>query len=111
MGELIGPTVLVMTNQRDEMVLMYRAVLISGECLKIEGHDLGRGVEEFWGMSEYEFTRTYTAEQTLELATLLGCTRDELLTAINERFETTSDVEQFASEHGLEPDRWSRVGD
>lgn len=111
MGEFHGPTVLVMIDQRDEKGLMYRAVRLAGERLIVEGHDLGRGVEEFWGMSEYEFTRTYTAEQTSELAAALGCTLDDLLTTVKARFSATSELEKFALAHGLKPDHWSRVGD
>jgi len=49
---------LVLTDVRDDRGTMWRAVTLTQDGgLAILGHDLGQGVEQIWGCSEYEFER------------------------------------------------------
>jgi hypothetical protein len=103
---------LVMESTNDDKGSVMRRVHLAGGCLSIEGHDLGSGVEEFFGHSEYEFRRSLSKAETTALRERLGVPRrDGLLAAIEDRFRTTHELEQFLEEHGLSGTFWSRVGD
>ena len=92
---------------------MWRAVgLTDGGGLAIVGHDLGPGVERFFGRTEYEFERRFTPDETAQLGRLLETAADgDLLAAIAERFASTQDLEAFTEAHGITGTFWSRVGD
>lgn len=104
---------IVMLNQRDEDGLMLRVIGLDPKGqLIVSGHDIGPGVERFFGMEQYEFERTYSAAETLQVCELLAVPDvDQLLEAIQQRFASTRELEAHLAEHGLEGDFWSRVGD
>jgi hypothetical protein len=104
---------LVVKNVDKEDDTMWRAVRLGGDGrLTIEGHDLGRDVQEFFGCREYEFSRTFTKRETAALRGLLGVgRRADLRAAIGERFAETKDLERFAESHGITGTFWSRTGD
>lgn len=93
--------------------MMSRAVHLNADGeLTIEGHDLGPGVERIFGCTEYEFERSLSTPETSELRELLGLSADDdLLAAIGQRFEFTSDLEKFLKEHEIEGRFWNRIGD
>lgn len=65
-------------------------------------HDLGQGVEQIWGCSEYEFERRLSAAEVTTLRELLTVPAGgDLLAAIDEQFPSTSDLERFAEDHGI----------
>ena len=71
-------TTLVMKDVRDADGTMWEAVhLSSSNELVIEGHDLGPGVERFFGCGEYEFQRALSSNETSELRKLLGLSGDQ----------------------------------
>ncbi|GAA1799975.1 hypothetical protein [Nostocoides veronense] len=111
--ETTAPRHVVMLNRRDEQGLMHRSISLSDSGqLGISGHDLGPGVEAFFGANEYEFERTYSADDTTRARELLGVAPDDgLLQAITERFRATHELESFLEGHGNEGEFWSRVGD
>ncbi|MBN3458257.1 hypothetical protein JNN96_29890 [Mycobacterium sp. DSM 3803] len=80
-------------------------------ALVITTHDLGPGVQEFFGMSEYEATETFTAEQTAQLREALG--DDDLIAAIAERFPNSPlDLARHAEALGIGRGKvWNRIGD
>jgi hypothetical protein len=104
---------LVLNNVTGEDDTMWRAVSLEADGgLSIEGHDLGRDVEEFFGCREYEFTRRLSRRETAALRQLLGVKRrGDLLAVVAERFATTADLERFMKDHGIEGTFWSRTGD
>lgn len=112
-GDTTTPRHVVMLNRRDEQGLMHRSISLSDSGqLGISGHDLGPGVEAFFGANEYEFERTYSADDTARARELLGLAPDDdLLQAITARFRATHELESFLEGHGIEGDFWSRVGD
>ncbi|MGV7586341.1 hypothetical protein PJI74_01235 [Mycobacterium kansasii] len=79
-------------------------------ALVITTHDLGPGVQEFFGMSEYEATETFTVDQTAQLREALG---DDLIAAIVERFpDSPLDLSKHAEALGIGRGKiWNRVGD
>lgn len=50
------------------------AALLADDSLKISGHDLGPGVESFWGSDEYEFAYTIPSSHVHDFLALLGAT-------------------------------------
>ena len=84
--------------------------------LTIEGQDLGKEVEAFWGAgnTEYEWTITIRAADIPKLAKLLSAAAgDDLLKVLGDRF---AEDEKFASKsflekNGIPLEFWSRVGD
>jgi hypothetical protein len=103
---------LVMESTSDSRGTVWRAVHLAKGRISIEGHDLGHGVEEFFGSSEYEFRRSLDTAETTALRGLLGVPhRGDLLAAIRDRFASTHELEEFLKEHGVAGTFWSRVGD
>lgn len=80
--------------------------LVDGTILTISGYDDGPELRELHGMDAREFHRGFTADETAELATLLGTVVGiDLLTTLDERFENTADIEAFARDNGVPGDR------
>lgn len=106
------PRSLVLTNRHDSDGTVLRVIKLDDDgALRIEGHDLGSGVEKFFGHDEYEFTRSLSAEETVRLRTLLGLTDDDdLLTTIAERFGDTPTLERFLTDSGIEATFFNRIG-
>lgn len=106
-------TTLVLADVRDEDGTRWRAVSLTEDGgLAVLGHDLGPGVEAFYGCAEYEFERRLSRAEAGELRTLLGLPAGgDLLTAIEARFPSTSLLEEYLVECDLPGRFWSRVGD
>jgi hypothetical protein len=103
---------LVMESTRDSKGTVWRAVHPTRGRLSIEGHDLGPGVEEYFGCSEYEFTRSLDAAETTALRELLGVPDGgDLLAAVRARFASAHELEEFLKEHGIAGTFWNRIGD
>lgn len=104
---------MVLTDVRDDNGTVWRAVTLTEDGgLAIRGHDLGRGVEEFFGGSEYEFERRLSAQEAKAFGELLTVQAGgDLLAAIAGRFPGGSGLEDFLEQHGIESQFWSRVGD
>lgn len=102
-----------MENVQDQKGLLHREVrLLPDGRLKFIGHDLGDGVEEFFGVYEYEFERTLSADEVAQLRTLLGVSPEgDLIGSIRARFASSFDFSGFLKEHNLEGEYWSRLGD
>lgn len=88
------------------------ASLHSDGSLVISGQDLGGGVSQFFGYSEYEWHWTVAAQDVGRLADALGSGND-LLAALRRRFanERASELRPFLEEHDIPFESWSRIGD
>jgi len=111
----VAPNRVVLADSSNADGKHWRAVTYDGDgTLRIEGHDLGPGVEDFWGSgyTEYEFERMLRPPEVERLRDLLGLGPGEnLLEVLATRFEATSAIEKYLEEHGLESEFWSRVGE
>lgn len=89
------------------------ADLAADGSLSVEGQDLGKRVEEFWGegQSEYEWSYTLGPDAVAALKAALG--GQEVLAALAERFsgDQYSKLRPFMESQGIEFAFWSRVGD
>jgi hypothetical protein len=64
-----------------------------GESLIIDGYDIGKRVEEYWGDSDYEYTTTIQEAGVMLLYDLLNVKRGEktaLLNELSKRYNTNS---------------------
>lgn len=106
------PNSVVITNVHDSKGTMLRVVRLTDDGgLMIEGHDLGGGVEQFFGAYEYEFKKQFSSDAVARLRDLLGLeSDDELLPTIKEQFTYTDDLEEFLRDNGIDGKFWSRVG-
>lgn len=100
---------------RDEQGIRFLGASFAADgTLMIEGHDIGDGVEQFFGPGnrEYEWAWTIPAQHLPQLATALGA-GDDLLAALAARFsnEHAAGLQPFLDEQGIPYDFWSRVGD
>ena len=80
--------------------------------LVFEGQDIGKGVKDFWGYTEYEWTWTVKAHDIPKLMLTLNVKR-KLLTEIKRRFSgpNGSRIETFLKEGAVPYMFWSRIGD
>jgi len=106
-------TTLVLSHVEDEDGITSRVVNLTEDGgLVISGHDLGPGVERVFGFGEYEFERRLSATDAETLRHLLGLTGDgDLLTAIEDRFTSTPQLEEYLQAHGVAGTFWNRIGD
>ena len=93
-----------------------RARLSTSGDLSIEGHDIGSGVELFWGRghTEYEWVITLRAAHVPTLVAALGGeSGNDVLKLLSQRYSENPDCasQTFLKEHGIPIEFWSRVGD
>lgn len=75
--------------------------------LVVEGYDIGKTVEDYWGDSDYEYTTTVSGPELQKLYAILGIIEGaqmELLLEIKKRFNTNScysDFNAFLRKHGI----------
>ena len=106
----------VLEESNDEKGLCVRRVSLAPDgSLRLEGHDLGPMVEEFFGHSEYEFVRTVSSYGVDRLRRTMGLgTEDDLISALAAEFHGpggSSRLEKFLESQGIESDFWNRIGD
>lgn len=106
---------IVLSETKDGNGVSARWVRLTNDGdLLIEGHDLGPGVQLFFGGNEYEFVRTVRAADMPALRRAFQLDEeDDLLAALLERYDGrgTSELEQFIQDAGVPSEFWSRVGD
>lgn len=85
------------------------AYLNSQGSLVIKIHDSGPVVERSFGMSEYESTETFSADQTARLQESLG---DDLIAAIAQRFRDSAQFAKHCESLSIGRGKvWNRTGD
>lgn len=91
---------------------LLQASLTSRGDIVIEGRDYGPGVEQVFGVREYEWVWTIPAASVGALRHALPASGD-VLSALRDRFsgENAAELGAFLESHGIATDRWSRIGD
>ena len=75
--------------------------------LVVEGYDIGKRVEEYWGDSDYEYTTTVLPEEVNKLYPLFELPKGSshaLLLALQARFHTNtcySEIQTFLAYHKI----------
>ena len=105
----------VLRDIRDAGGLRHLSAMIAPNGdVRIEGQDLGRGVEAFWGegFTEYEYAMTIQAADVPALRAALG-EKTNLLAALQKRFSDPAeqDPKSFLEAHAVPYTFWSRIGD
>ncbi|MFZ6014577.1 MAG: hypothetical protein ACOYXT_29830 [Bacteroidota bacterium] len=78
-----------------------------GESLIIDGYDIGKKVEEYWGDSDYEYSTTISPEGVMQLYGLLNITQGDkqaLLQELARRYNTNfcySEIRQMLQDHKI----------
>jgi hypothetical protein len=54
-----------------------------GELLIIDGYDIGKTVEAYWGDSDYEYTTTIPADSVAKLYVLFNIQKDDKIGLLN----------------------------
>lgn len=106
-------TNVILRNQRDEYGLRYLdATLNEDGDIVIEGQDLGKGVEEAFGCSEYEWTWIIKSENVHLLKDALGGKEDVLDTLEKEYSDiNASKLYEFLENNKIPIEGYSRIGD
>jgi hypothetical protein len=75
--------------------------------LVIDGYDIGKTVNDYWGDSDYEYVTTVSGEDLAKLYEVMGIqagSKSGLLLEIQKRFNTNScysDFNGFIAKHGI----------
>ena len=105
-------TLVLMDVNNDEGTMRREVRLDTEGGLSLIGHDLGPGVQQFFGFDEYEFTRHLNAQEVVRLRELLGIdAAADLLARISEQFDTSHEFEAYLSDEEIPGRFWSRIGD
>jgi hypothetical protein len=80
--------------------------------LVIDGYDIGKRVEEYWGDSDYEYTITVRKDAVPALSEAIGVNNDHLLIlqALAKKFqgnECFSALSDFLTRHHIRHERFS----
>ena len=92
--------------QNDEIKITVEA-RFDGEALVIDGYDIGRRVQEYWGDSDYEYTSTIKPQDVSRVYENLGVpvgNKEALLQALAARFHTNtcySEIQQWLDNHQI----------
>jgi hypothetical protein len=103
----------VLRNQNDENDSRYlEAVLKDNGDIVIEGQDLGKGVEDAFGCSEYEWTWIIKSKNVHLLQSALGGAKDIIKTLKNEYSgDNASKLYKFLQDNKMPIEGYSRIGD
>ncbi len=95
--------ILVLRDTEDDDGTMWRAVVHYADgCLAIQGFDTGPGVQRVHDADGHEFARDLSAAETGRLRELLGVVDGgDLLSAIEQRFTTTAELEEYLDDAGI----------
>jgi hypothetical protein len=98
----------------DHLGSRHLAVSLSADgTLTIEGHDLGKGVEQTFGDGnrEYEWAWTVRSEHIPHLVAALDA-GDDVLAALATRFsnDAAAALKSFLDERAIPHECWSRIG-
>ena len=81
--------------------------------IRLDGHDLGNGVDDVWGCREYEWTCDVEAADIPALVTALGGADDEDVFEVIRRtcMDDSTKLYRVISDAKIPNKFWSRVGD
>lgn len=86
-------SVLLFSLTNDTIKVTVEAYFNVTGSLVIDGYDIGKKVEEYWGDSDYEYSSTVAPDEVKKLYALFQLKdgeRQELLLAIQARFNTNT---------------------
>ena len=111
--KITAPSVVVLRDSEDaEGTRLLQAFLSSDGDILIQGRDYGDGVEQIFGLREYEWAWRIPAGHVPALLRALEA-EDDVLSALKRRFSGNDDAHlgEFLDAHGIATEKWSRLGD
>lgn len=88
----------ILYQYKDEGISVIVEAFFYEGALVVEGYDIGKRVEEYWGDSDYEYKTTVDNEHLHELVSALSVSgKEELLAAIGSRFTGNHAYSAFQS--------------
>lgn len=100
--------VVLFTSTTPDIKVTVEAYFDAARNLVVEGYDIGKQVEEYWGDSDYEYTTTIPKEEVTKLYVLFNLREDSgtmnLLSVLKAQFDTNScysDFQTFLKSNGI----------
>ena len=100
-------TILLFSLHTPEIKVTIEAYFDAKGNLVVEGYDIGKTVEEYWGDSDYEYSSTINPEEVKKLYPLFQLpegSQGELLVALQVRFHTNncySEIQTFLEKNEI----------
>lgn len=97
----------ILYHTQNEDIKVTVEARFDNESLVIDGYDIGKRVEAYWGDSDYEYTTTVQGQHVQKLYTLMNVVVDDkqsLLHALANRFHTNtcySEIQQWLEENKI----------
>jgi len=106
-------TVTLFRLHTDQVKVTIEARIDEAGNLVVEGYDIGKTVEEFWGDSDYEYSVTVPAAETEKMFAIIGVPRGDnlaLLSWLQNHFHTNtcySDFRNWLDKHQIRSEGFS----
>ena len=100
-------SILLFSMHTPEIKVTIEAYFDSNGNLVVDGYDIGKRVDEYWGDSDYEYTTTVLPVEVKKLYPLFELpegSANELLVALQSRFHTNkcySEIQTFLDDHNI----------
>jgi hypothetical protein len=100
--------IVLFTSTTPDIKVTIEAYFDAERNLVVEGYDIGKQVEEYWGDSDYEYATTIPKEEVTKLYVLFNLREDvgttNLLSVLQAKFNTNScysDFREFLEKNGI----------
>ena len=105
--------VLLFSLRTENINVTVEAYFDDSENLIIDGYDIGKTVEEYWGDSDYEYTTTVPKDEVKKLYDLFNLphgSKKELLAILQSNYNTNtcySEIQNLLGQHGIKCEGFS----
>jgi hypothetical protein len=99
--------VTLFSRQTEQIKIDIEAYFDGEGNLIIDGYDIGKTVEEFWGDNDYEYITTIRPEEVKKLYEAVNVpegSREQLLSFLQAHYNTNtcySELQDFLTKHGI----------
>lgn len=106
-------SVVLFSMKTEQIKVIIEAYFDNKENLVIEGYDIGKTVEEYWGDSDYEYSTTIEPEEVKKLSAALNLTpdsKDELLNYLQTHYNQNncySEIQKLLTHHQIKSEGFS----
>ena len=105
--------ILLYSIQSDNIKVSIEAYFDADGNLIVDGYDIGKTVQKYWGDSDYEYNTTVPKDEVSKLYVLLSVPNgdvDQLLSALKSRFNSNrcySQLRDFLSQNAIRHNSFS----
>lgn len=107
--------VLLFSMQTEQIKVTIEAYFDEAENLVIDGYDIGKTVEEYWGDSDYEYSATIPPAEVKKLYAVFRLpvgSKSELLTYLQSHYNKNdcySRIREFLTQHDIQHEGFSWI--